>query len=231
MYQRRYHILVADADETSLQRVVNLLKGRDYVVAGASTLDEARWWLSGWPIDLVVGAPRFGSTTGVQLNQIAREIQPEICGVVAGDEHDPTDVADARRHGLHIAQPSVDAEQFLTLVANGLASMTRRQRWPRKEIAAPIPMWIGSSTGKLMDVSYGGLKFELLQESYVLRSPVEIDFPRGDLRLQVDVVWSARRGHGRSSIFGTVVTAYPVLATEWRAFVDRIAQTNLRADR
>jgi hypothetical protein len=34
MHQRRYHILVADQNEVSLNRAVKLLKRRDYVVAG-----------------------------------------------------------------------------------------------------------------------------------------------------------------------------------------------------
>jgi CheY-like chemotaxis protein len=41
MHQRRYHILVADQNEVSLNRAVKLLKRRDYVVAGASTPEEA----------------------------------------------------------------------------------------------------------------------------------------------------------------------------------------------
>jgi hypothetical protein len=57
----------------------------------------------------------------------------------------------------------------------------------------------------------------------VLRSPVEIDFPRADLRLQAEVVWSARRGHGRSCVFGAAVKPDPTPAAEWRAFVDRLA--------
>ena len=222
MHQRRYHILVAQQDETALHRLVNLLKRRDYLVAGASSLDEAQWWLSGWPIDLVIAASRLPSTSALQLFQVARTVQPEVCGLILGDEAGATDVADIRRYGLHLAQPSPDPEQFLTLVANCLASMTRRQRWPRNEITAPVVMRVGSSAGKLMDVSYGGLKFELAEGSYVLNPPVEIDFPRADLRLPVEVVWSARRGHGRSSVFGAAVTTYPVTATAWRAFVDRL---------
>jgi hypothetical protein len=86
-----------------------------------------------------------------------------------------------------------------------------------------VPMRIGDTTGKLMDVSYGGLKFELTEEPYVLRSPVEIDFPRADLRLHADLVWSARLEHGKACVFGASVKADPTPATEWRAFVDRLA--------
>ena len=117
----------------------------------------------------------------------------------------------------------LDGQEFLNRVGSCLATITRRQRWPRKEITAPVTMRIGQTQGKLMDVSYGGLKFELTEERYVLRSPVEIDFPRADLTLLAEVVWSARRGNGQACVFGAAVKPDPAPAAEWRAFVDRIA--------
>ena len=182
MHQRRYHILVADQNEVSLNRAVKLLKRRDYVVAGASTPEEADWWLAGWPLDLVITPARFGSATGVQLILSVRANQPDVTGLITAGDNVP-DAAEARRHGLHIIPTGLDDQEFLNRVASCLATITRRQRWPRKEITAPVTMRIGQTQGKLMDVSYGGLKFELTEEPYVLRSPVEIDFPRANLTL------------------------------------------------
>ena len=54
MHQRRFHVLVADERPESLHFTVDLLKRRDHVVAGASNMDDVHWWLSGWPIDLLV---------------------------------------------------------------------------------------------------------------------------------------------------------------------------------
>jgi DNA-binding response OmpR family regulator len=222
MHQRRYHILVADQNEVSLNRVVKLLQRRDYVVAGASTLDEAEWWLAGWPLDLVIVPPRFGPETGVQLILRVRANQPDVMGLISTASGSVPDLADAGRHGLHSVS-SVGPNQFLTRVAECLSTLTRRQRWPRKEITASVPMRIGEWQGKLMDVSYGGLKFELTEEHDALRSPVEIDFPRADLTLLADVVWSARRANGSASVFGAAVKPDPAPVAEWRAFVDRLA--------
>ena len=223
MHQRRFHILVAEEDDVSLNQAVNLLKRRDYVVAGAPTLEEAQWWLAGWPVDLVVTSQRFGTGSGVQLVLNARANQPEIAGLIKGAEQHFPEWDEAHRHGLHVVRPAVSADEFLASVAECLATITRRQRWPRKEVRDAVPMRIGDTTGKLMDVSYGGLKFELTDEPYVLRSPVEIDFPRADLRLHADLVWSARREHGKACVFGASVKPDPTPATEWRAFVDRLA--------
>src|SRR5215216_1143125 len=51
MHHRRFHVLVADERADALSRTVNLLKRRDHVAAGAATIDDAHWWLSGWPVD------------------------------------------------------------------------------------------------------------------------------------------------------------------------------------
>jgi DNA-binding response OmpR family regulator len=222
MHQRRYHILVALEDERALHETVNLLKRRDYVVAGAPTPEEARWWLSGWPVDLALTAPRFGAGTGLQLILGARSHQPEVAGLIVGAEDSLPDPLDLRRHAVRALSSPMNSDEFLASVAECLAGIRRRQRWPRKEITAPVPMRIGEATGKLMDVSYGGLKFELTDEPYVLRSPVQIDFPRADLRLSAEVIWSARRANGRACVFGAAVMPDPAPAAEWRAFVDRL---------
>lgn len=222
MHQRRYHILVAEEDSVSLNEAVKLLKRRDYAVAGAPTLEEAQWWLAGWPVDLVVTSARFGPGTGVQLILNARSSQPEIAGLIKGLEDAP-ESSEAERYGVEMVRPAAGSDEFLARVAECLATITRRQRWPRKEVTGPVPMRIGETPGRLMDVSYGGLKFELTEEPYVLRSPIEIDFPRADLRLHAEVVWSARREHGKACVFGASITPEPTPATEWRAFVDRLA--------
>ena len=222
MHQRRFHILVADEDQASLTVSVTTLKRRDYVVAGAATSDEAHWWLRGWPIDLVVSAARFGAQSGLQFILGARASQPEMAGLIIGIEEDMPDAVEARRHGLYVTPSPIDSDDFLARVGQCLASITRRQRWPRKEITSPFGIRVGTSVGKLMDVSYGGLKFELPEESCVLRSPVMIDFPRADLTLQADVVWSARRDDSRTCVFGAAIKDHPGTPTEWRALVDRL---------
>jgi DNA-binding response OmpR family regulator len=222
MQQRRYHILVGFENERPLQETVTLLKRRDYVVAGAPTIEEAQWWISGWPVDLVITSPRFAGTGGMELVAGARAHQPEVAGLIVGEEDALPDRSDLRRLGLRAINAPVNPEEFLATVAESLAGIRRRQRWPRKEITAPVTMRIGEAPGKLVDVSYGGLKFELTDEPYVLRSPVQIDFPRVDLQLTAEVIWSARRDGGRTCVFGAAVAPDPAPAAEWRAFVDRL---------
>ena len=222
MQHRRFHILVADEDPDSLQRSVNRLKRGDLVVAGASTPEEVQWWLSGWPVDLVIAPRHFGAGSGLQLVLGARASQSDVLGLLLNPDQDVQVTADAARHGLHVAISPADSEAFSAQVQEILSLITRRPRWPRKAVSGAVPMRVGESRGRLMDVSYGGLKFELPDE-FVLRSPVDLDFPRADLRLSAEVVWSARGVNGDSCVFGASVAIEPSHAAEWRAFVDRLS--------
>jgi CheY-like chemotaxis protein len=223
MQHRRYHILVADQDPIALQKSVNALKKGDYVVAGAATTDDATWWLSRWPIDLVIVPARFEAMTGVQLLLTARATQPELSGLITGAAEEAAVRSDAERYGLHVSNESVASDGFVGEVVNVMTGITRRQRWPRKQISSRVTMHVGAEAGRLMDVSYGGLKFQLSDESAVLRSPVQLDFPRADLSVPVEVIWSTRRSEDHSCVFGASIAAGPSSVAAWREFVDRVS--------
>ena len=222
MHQRRFHVLVADERPDSLHFTVDLLKRRDHVVAGASNMDDVHWWLSGWPIDLLVVSPDFAGGSGVQLAHQARIVQPEMAALLVDAAGCDAVTSDAGRRGIDVVHHPVESQEFAHAVRTMLGRVTRRPRWPRKEIGHSVTMRAGDSIARLVDVSYGGLKVEVT-EDYVLRSPVELDFPRADLRVSAEVVWSTRPEQGHTCIFGAAVGVPPTDATEWRAFVDRIS--------
>lgn len=223
MQHRRYHILVVDQDPVALKESVNALKKGDHVVAGAATTEDATWWLSGWPVDLLIVPARFEATTGVQLLLTARAAQPEVSGLITGAPEDADVRSAAERYGLHVSNEPVASDGFAGEVANVMSGITRRQRWPRKQISSRVTMHVGAEAGRLMDVSYGGVKFELSDESSVLRSPVQLDFPRADLSVPVEVIWSTRRSEDRSCVFGASIAAEPSSVVAWREFVDRVS--------
>jgi DNA-binding response OmpR family regulator len=223
MYQRRYHILVADENVQSLYQILTLLKRRDYGVAGAPTVEEARWWLAEWPVDLLVTASRFGRMSGLQLILSARSTHPELGGIIVTSEGTSIEDMEAWRHGLQLVARPFDSDQFLMAIAERIAAIKRRQRWPRKQVTGPVPVRVGDSPGMLMDVSYGGLRFQLSDDTTLIRSPFEIDFPRANLTVRAEVVWSARANDGRNCVFGAAVSHDASPASDWRSFVDRVA--------
>ena len=223
MQHRRYHILVVQQDPAALQQSVNALKRGDHVVAGASTAEDATWWLAGWPLDLVIVPARFESTTGVQLLLTARAAQPEVRGLITGADADAAIRTEAERYGLQISDEPLASDGFVGEVERIMARLTRRQRWPRKLVSRPVAMRVGEEAARLMDVSYGGLRFELSGASPVLRSPVQLEFPRADLSVPVEVVWSTRRSEDHACVFGASIAAEPSGVAAWRHFVDRLS--------
>jgi hypothetical protein len=108
------------------------------------------------------------------------------------------------------------------LAAEMIASVPRRQRWPRKRVQSYVPLQIGHARARLIDVSYGGLRFELEGESFELPSPVHIDIPDSQLGVKAELVWSARSSDGASCICGVMLSG-PTPAPAWREFVDLVA--------
>ena len=221
MHRHPFHVLLAHDDSDALHRGVDLLKRRAHIAAGSATREDAEWWLSVWPVDLVIASARFDGCPGVDLALAARRVHPEVMGLVLNPVDDSGIAAEAARQGVGVATAAVDSEEFAAQVARLLSGIVRRPRWPRKDVADAVSMRVGDSLGRLVDVSYGGLKFEVADD-FVPASTVELDFPRADLRLNADVVWTERRPQARRAVIGASVTAEPMQAAEWRAFVDRL---------
>jgi DNA-binding response OmpR family regulator len=225
MYTRVYRILVLDDDTLSLYQTMSVLKQREYLVVGAASVEQARWWLSQWPIDLLVSAVRVSGIGGLQFLNAARAQHPELAGILLGSEEDRPIETDVWRHGAQLLIRPFDHPRFLMMVAEALAAIRRRQRWPRKKMSQPVPVKIEGAEGTLLDVSYGGLKFEFDGESYDLPSPMTVEVPDARLKVRAELVWSARAGNGVSSQCGVgIVDDSP--ASEWRRFVDHLLQAD-----
>jgi hypothetical protein len=129
---------------------------------------------------------------------------------------------DAWRHGITPVVRPLDPGHFLMVVAEKLASIRPRQRWPRKKVSSFIPLQVGRVRAQLLDVSYGGLRFQMEGESYDLRSVVHIDIPDSRLSVDAELVWSARGDDGATCLCGVMLTQERTPSHAWRAFVDRV---------
>ena len=223
MYTRVYRILVLDDDTLALYQTMSILKQRDYLVVGAASIDQARWWLGQWPIDLLVSAVRIAGVGGLQFLTAARAQHPELAGILIGAEEDRSIETDIWRQGAQLLLRPFDPARFLMMVAESLAAIRRRQRWPRKSLPQGVPVKVEGAQGRLVDASYGGLRFEFDGESYDLPSPMTVEVPAARLKVRAELVWSARARNGVSSLCGAgIVDDAP--AAEWRRFVDRLPQ-------
>lgn len=222
MPRRAFTILVVDDAPVAQQDTVALLHQRDYEVLCASSVEEAYARLARQPVDLVVAGSRVGSMSGLQFLVSCRARRPEIAGMIVAAQPEHVSEMDAWRHGIGIAVRPLEAERFLMSIAEKLAAIRRRQRWPRKRVTSHVPLQVGGSRARLLDVSYGGLRFELEGESFDLRSSLQIDIPLSRLSVDGELVWSARSENGASCLCGVMLTGRGDPAHAWRAFVDRV---------
>jgi DNA-binding response OmpR family regulator len=223
MQRKATHILVVDDDPSAQHDTVKLLHQRDYSVACAWSLEDAYARLVEQPFDLVIAGSRVGSMNGLQFIVSCRSRRPEAAGMVVAAQREHVSEMDAWRHGITPVFRPLNGEHFLMLVAEKLASVKPRQRWPRKRVTAYVPLKVGHVRAQLLDVSYGGLRFQLDGESYELRSPLQIDIPASRLKVDAELVWSARATDGALCLCGVMLTGDRNPSHAWRAFVDRVS--------
>jgi len=223
MQRRTTQILVVDDDPGAQHDTVKLLHQRDYSVACAWTLQDAYTRITEQPFDLVIAGTRVESMNGLQFIVSCRSRRPEIAGIVVAAQPEHVSEMDAWRHGITPVFRPLNGDHFLMVVAEKVASVRQRQRWPRKRVTSYVPLRVAQTRGQLLDVSYGGLRFQLEGESYELPSPVPIDIPSSRLKVDAELVWSARAEDGASCLCGVMLTEGRNPAHAWRAFVDRVS--------
>jgi len=217
------HILVVDDDPGRRHEIVGVLKQRDYTVDSSQSVEEAYVRITEQPISLVVAGIRVGSMNGLQFIVGCRGRRPDIAGVVVAGQPEDVSEMDAWRHGVTVTFRTLKPEHFLIVIAEKLASVRRRQRWPRKKVTSYVPMHVERVPARLLDVSYGGLRFQLEGESYGLRSPIRIEIPVSKLSVDAELVWSARALDGATCLCGVMLTEERNADHAWRAFVDRVS--------
>lgn len=223
MGRRAQHILVVEPDPLALHQIVSVLGRRDYIVASATTAPLGLEWLARWPIDILIAATQIYSVRGVQFVVSAREKHPELAAVLIGSERERALEMDARRHGFSFLVRPFDPEVLLMVVAEQAAAIRRRQRWPRKRLSTHVPVTIAGREGRLRDVSYGGIGFEIVPDPGPLPPAVDIELSRPRLRVAGELVWSARGDSGRGCLGGIALTESTMPAVQWRQFVDQLA--------
>jgi DNA-binding response OmpR family regulator len=223
MQRKRSHILVVDDDPGRRREMVSLLAQRDYTVDSSPTVEQAYVRITELPIALVVSGSRVGSTNGLQFIVGCRGRRADIAGVVIAGQPEDVSEMDAWRHGVSVVCRPLLPEHFLMVIAEKLASVRQRQRWPRKKVTSYVPMHVERLPARLLDVSYGGLRFQLEGESYDLRSLVRIEIPVSQMSVDAELVWSARAVDGASCLCGVMLSDDRNGDHAWRAFVDRVS--------
>ena len=213
-------ILVVDDDRGTRTGLAELLEGAGYETSALGTFEEAVRALRSDPPDLLIADVRLGPFNGLQLVISSPKPIPSI--IITGFA-DPVLESDARRRGADYILKPVDPAALLHLVEEKLAARTGfavPRRWERKPVIGGLPVRIEDEHARILDVSYGGVRFEMPGEPE--RTPpasFRMTLPTAELSLHGTLVWKSLIA-GRMWLCGAALTASP---PEWYGLVDALS--------
>lgn len=214
-------ILIVDDHRVTRLGLAEMLEQAGYAVVTAGTFPEARKILRETPPDLLIADVRLGSFNGLQLVISGPNRIPAI--VITGYA-DSVLEAEARRGGADYLVKPFDADTLLGLIRQKLGQTATEfavpRRWWRKAVAG-LTAQVGEHPAKIVDVSYGGVRFEispgdggLPPDRFQLRLP-------NSMSLQADLVWKSMLTN-EMWVCGAAVWPEESSARQWFGLVDTV---------
>ncbi len=216
-------ILVVDDHTDTLEMVSVILTEAGYEIITASTLHAGIDALADQQPDLLITDVRLHGYNGLQLIATAPTPIPAI--VVTGFS-DRGIEAEARSMGAEFLVKPVSPLNLLLAVRekldgkHGTAPVPAPRRWERKPLAHALVAQAAGAPLHIVDVSYGGLRFELERvPGKFLPLSFHLALPNTDLLIGIDVVWKARLEGLRWMCGAQVSDNRP----RWRELVDSLS--------
>ena len=220
----RQKILIVDDNDAARTGLAMLLERADFTVFAAATFVEGRNALAKERPDLLIADVRLGEYNGLQLLASVTRVTPAI--IITGYP-DPVLEADARRMGADYLVKPVSPWALVDLVRKRVSAeepvFRPARKWERKQVSGSMPAKVGGEPARILDVSYGGLRFELERKpERPIMTSFTLDFPASGVSVPVDVVWTTRVGE-QHWVCGASVVQMEEAARAWHGLVDAIA--------
>jgi CheY-like chemotaxis protein len=216
-------ILIVDDDRATRIGLVELLEDAGHETVAVGSFEEAARILRSTPPDLLIADVRLGPFNGLQLVISSPTPVPAI--IITGFA-DPVLESDARRRGAAYLLKPVQPSLLLELVAGKLATRVGfgvPRRWTRKQVIGGLAAEVAGAPARILDVSYGGLRFEMPGEAE--RTPpssFRITFPTAQLSVQAELVWKSLVA-GRTWLVGAALSDETPSVREWYGLVDALS--------
>ena len=215
-------ILIVDDHRVTRLGLAEMLAHAGYRVVTAGTFQEARQIMREAPPDLLIADVRLGSFNGLQLVISGPKRVPAI--VITGYD-DAVLEAEARRGGAEYLVKPFEPDQLLAIIRQKLAPTPQPfavpRRWRRKEVAG-MTAQVGERPARIVDVSYGGVKFEIRPGADGV-PPASFELRlSNEMSLQADLVWKSMLSDD-VWVCGAAVWPEESTARHWFGLVDRMA--------
>jgi DNA-binding response OmpR family regulator len=215
-------VLIVDDDKTTREGLAEFLEEAGYEAVAVGTFEDATRVLRTSPPDLLIADVRLGPFNGLQL--VISSPQPIPAIIITGFA-DPVLESDARRRGADYVLKPVSPSRLLDLVAEKLAAAKpgfgTPRRWERKPVIGGMPISVGDAPARIVDVSYGGLRFEMQRAKAAdgaLPESLSITLPHTQLSVKAKLVWENLIGDGTWMCGAALFQETP----EWHGLVDAI---------
>ena len=214
-------ILIVEDDNSNRTGLIQLLNQAGYDAIGAATFEKGRQLLKAENPDLLITDLRLEAFNGLHL--IITRLNPIPTIVITGFA-DRVLETEAKHLGAAYLVKPFSPSALLDLIEERLkppVAAGKERRWVRKPVSS-LPAQIDSSRARVIDVSYGGLRLELDDESTFPPS-FDVMLLTKDVAVHVDLVWQHRTDHGSWVCGAALSQANTATATLWHGFVDAIA--------
>jgi DNA-binding response OmpR family regulator len=215
-------VLIVDDDKTTREGLAEFLEEAGYEAVAVGTFEDATRELRTSPPDLLIADVRLGPFNGLQL--VISSPQPIPAIIITGFA-DPVLESDARRRGADYVLKPVSPSRLLDLVAQKLSAARpgfgTPRRWERKPVIGGLPISVDDTPARIVDVSYGGLRFEMQRAQAAdgaLPESLSITLPDTKLSVKAKLVWENLIGEGTWMCGAALFQETP----EWHGLVDAI---------
>jgi DNA-binding response OmpR family regulator len=219
-------LIVEDNDATRIG-LNELLTRAGYSAQAVRSFEDGIRAMREDPPDLLLADVRLGPYNGLQLLVTGPKRVPAI--IMTGFP-DPVLEADARQLGAQFVLKPVSPAALLALVEQELGPRPAAEmpgstrRWARKQVPGELAARVADATARILDISYGGLRFTLpLEADRDLPPSFNVSLPSADLSVQVDLVWSTRQSDGAWLCGAALSTANQAASLAWCGLVDALA--------
>jgi DNA-binding response OmpR family regulator len=220
-------VLIVEDNDATRTGLSELLRRAGYDTYATPSFEEGQRAMRDDGPDLLLADIRLGPYNGLQLLVTSPRRVPTI--IMTGYP-DPVLEADAHQLGAQFILKPVAPAALLALVEEQLATRKTQElsgptrRWARKQVASDVTVRVDDLAARILDVSYGGMRFQLPREAgRPLPPSFNIVLPQSDVSVQVDLVWSSRDSDGAWLCGAALSEASQTATRAWCGLVDTLS--------
>lgn len=221
-------ILIVDSSAADAAENARVLSDAGLRVTIATTFEEAnREWPRMSDLVVLMADVRLGDYNGIHLAMRVRWARPSTRIIITDRSRDIVLHRESERLDMtYLVKPISPDTLLKAIYARPVQVVPPKRidrRWPRITLGRDISAEIGSEAARLLDVSYGGLRFDIRSGSFGLALPDTVGvLPVGaNQTFMVRPIWARAGTASGTWTCGAALAAEDVNSVhEWRKFVD-----------